>query len=162
MLNKIRLILIVFIFTIFLVSFVSAADMANIKNNQVSFSISSSQGIYPLAYLYQEGKSVKTISLCKQDKCPGTLNGNVDISSLQSGRLSLVYYSFDNYVWKNISLEFSRVNNPNDSQKNGVIQGNSVINTEPSAGKGALIVTICRLSHLFNSNQYDSCLKKYL
>ena len=159
---KIKLFLAVFISILVLTVFVLAADSAAIKNDQFSFSISSSQGIYPLIHLYQDNKSVKTISLCKKDKCTGSLTGNLDLSNLSSGDLVLFYYSFDSYSWKNLSLNAPLESRPSNSSSGVRTLGNSIGNSNSSSSKQITVKSICRLSHIFNSADYTSCLKKYL
>ena len=53
---------------------ISAKDSYSIKANQVIFSLSSSEGIYPVSYIFKENQKIDTIRICETDKCSGKLS----------------------------------------------------------------------------------------
>jgi hypothetical protein len=151
-------------FSLFFTSQISARDSYTFSNGKVDFSVSSSKGIYPLAYFYKDSSKIDTITLCNLERCPGTLTYSKFLSFNTTGNFSFVYYVFDSYEWKSLSFLVK----PEDLKQKAVLSGNDAPPDNLNAGryddgfmKVITVKTVCKLVHVFD-NKYSKCVNKYL
>ena len=152
--------------SLLLICQVSAKDSYAFSNGKVDFSVSSSKGIYPLAYFYKDSVKMDTITLCNLERCPGTLTYSKFLSFNTTGNFSFVYYVFDSYEWKSLSFLVK----PSDLRQTVNISGNEAppenfnSNTERYNDGLMKVVTVklvCKLAHVLDDN-YPKCVNKYL
>jgi hypothetical protein len=139
-----------------LTSLGAAKDSYSIADNQIIFSISSSNGIFHTVSILQENTIINTLELCDREKCAGNLKPAINLSELEPGKYQLNYYSFDDYEGK--ELNFTINNNQNDQNNNPQDQTES--NNRPLS-KMIIVTTICRLSSLIKDN-YQECRNRFL
>jgi hypothetical protein len=169
MLKQNKIFIILLISLVITSTLVLAKDSAQITNNQVIFSLSSSTGIFHTAYIMKDTQKIDKIQLCNNEKCPGNIKVLFNISSNLSGEYNLAYYSFDDYQMKTLNFlanepttkTAQQINNQNANSNRNVQSQETVNSNKNSLFRSATVTTICRLSSIIKGN-YQECRDKYL
>jgi len=153
--------------TILLQQLVLAAEAQGsykIEGDKINFIIpATKEGVYAASYIYKDDLKLTTLLLCQDVRCYGKLNTTYNITPELQGEYELIYYEFEKSNWKNISFNINGqqiLDNFASKNNNQKIDSNS--NQETSLIKRAMVIAICKLQNLFNSEEYLACRDEYL
>ena len=154
------------IILLFLISIISAQGTYQIKDNQVIFSLASSEGIYNKGQILQGTQKIADIQLCDTDRCLKTITPSFNLTTEMLGTYQLAYYSYNTYKWEmldftiasNSQFQSNNQNPGSDNENPAPTTQNSANNSPKNAG---LIKFICRI-HTLLTGKYQECLNEYL